>query len=358
MQSSIRQYAFPAAWLALFTVGVSMTHPVPQADAMALLSAHIGPPADPGAPPTFLAQSPFPRQLTFVAPDPNETDPAQYAARDLPGAHGRFAAPGNAVRRQVHLRAVKARTADELAGVFREVSYSLADVRQGEAVPPIKLDKVPDDLGSKDGNIRKVLFITALLPVVLEVNQRVLAERDELLYLRDRLRSGTGISPVERIWLEQLADRYDTTTDDLDELVRRVDIVPPSMAIAQSGVESGWGTSFAAREGNALFGQIQSVGQHAVSVSWRPGNGMPQPFASVGEATEAYVINLDSHPAYAAFRNERAAMRARGQSLDGYHLVGQLARYSELGQSYVRFVRQVIRENDLGDFDKAKLSSF
>ncbi len=130
------------------------------------------------------------------------------------------------------------------------------------------------------------------------------------------------------------------------------------MAIAQSGVESGWGTSFAAREGNALFGQIQSVGQHAVSVSWRPGNGMPQPFASVGEAAEAYVINLDSHPAYAAFRKERAAMRARGQALDGYHLVGQLARYSELGQDYVRFVRQVIRENDLGDFDKAKLSSF
>jgi Bax protein len=130
------------------------------------------------------------------------------------------------------------------------------------------------------------------------------------------------------------------------------------MAIAQSGVESGWGTSFAAREGNALFGQIQSVGQHAVAVSWRPGNGMPQPFASVGEATEAYVANLNSHPAYAAFRAERAAMRAKGKSLDGYHLVGQLARYSELGQSYVEFVRQIMRENDLADFDKARLSSF
>jgi len=95
-----------------------------------------------------------------------------------------------------------------------------------------------------------------------------------------------------------------------------------------------------------------------VNVPWRPGSGMPQPFSSVSEAAEAYVTNLNTHPAYAAFRNERAAMRGRGESPDGYHLVGQLLRYSELGQEYVRFVRLIMRENSLVDFDKAKLSSF
>jgi len=359
MQSSIRHYAFPAVWLAVFATGVSLRHPVPQADAMALLSSRIGPPADPGEPPSFLSHTPFPTQLSFVVPPPPEPEQvAQAGLHDFLGGHGRFAAPGNAVRRQVQLRPINPRTADELAGAFREVAYTLTDVRQGEAVPPIKLQKVPQDLGSKDGSLRKALFITALLPVILDVNQRVLADRDQLLYLRKKIRSGVGLTPDEGLWLEQLADRYDTTSSDLDQLVRRVDIVPPSMAIAQSGVESGWGTSFAAREGNALFGQIQSTGQHAVTVSWRPGSGMPQPFANIGEATEAYVDNLNSHPAYAAFRAERAAMRARGQPLDGYHLVGQLARYSELGQSYVDFVRKIMRENDLADFDKAKLSSF
>ena len=360
MQSSIRHYAFPAVWLAVFATGVSLRHPVPQADAMALLSSRIGPPADPGEPPSFLSNTPFATQLSFVVPTPPESEQlAQATFRDsFLGGHGRFAAPGNAVRRQVQLRSINPRTADELAVAFREVAYTLTDVRQGEAVPPIKVTKVPGDLDTKDGNLRKMLFITALLPVILDVNQRVLAERDELLYLRKKIQSGVGLSPDEGIWLDQLATRYDTSPADLDQLVRRVDVVPPSMAIAQSGVESGWGTSFAAREGNALFGQIQSVGQHAVTVSWRPGNGMPQPFASVGEATEAYVANLNSHPAYAAFRAERAAMRSRGQALDGFHLVGQLGRYSELGQNYVDFVRQIMRENDLRDFDKAKLSSF
>ena len=130
------------------------------------------------------------------------------------------------------------------------------------------------------------------------------------------------------------------------------------MAIAQSGIESGWGTSFAARTGNALFGQIQAVGRHAVAVPWKPGAGMPQPFTNVGEAADAYVTNLNTHPAYAAFRTERAAMRERGETPDGYRLIGQLLRYSELGQQYVGFVRQVMREDKLTDFDKARLSSF
>src|SRR6185436_12141628 len=151
------------------------------------------------------------------------------------------------------------------------------------------------DLSTKDGNERKQLFIGALLPVVLEVNQRVLAEREQLLSVRDRLAAGVPLTPLAERWLNNLAERYETSPDKIDELMRRVDIVPPSMAIAQSGVESGWGTSMAARVGDSLFGQIQSVGRHAVVVPWRPGNGMPQPFSNVGDAAEAYVINLNTH---------------------------------------------------------------
>jgi Bax protein len=273
--------------------------------------------------------------------------------------HGRFAAPANAVRRQIHLRAISPRTADELAGFFREASYTLSVVRLGEAVPPIKVDRVPGDLGTKDGNERKTLFITAILPVVLDVNQRVLADREQLIRLRDKIAvDPTSMGAIERIWLEDLADRYETAADQIDELMRRVDIVPPSMAIAQGGVESGWGTSLAARAGNSLFGQIQSVGRHSVSVPWKPGNGMPQPFSSVGEATEAYVANLNTHPAYASFRNARALARERGEPLEGYRLIGTLLRYSERGLHYVQFVRQIMRENELHDFDGARLSGY
>jgi Bax protein len=356
-----RRYAFPAAWAAVAAAGVGLYEPLPSMDVASYLSfAAVGSAHAQGAgQPAFRDMNAEPAALTFVRHEINEPDDVHHRPmRESTGSHGRFAAPGNAVRRQVQVRPISPKTADELAGFFRDVAYTLTDVRQGEAVPPIKVDRVPGDLGSKDGNERKSLFITALLPVVLEANQRVLADREQLLYLRDKLdKAPQMLTAVERIWLEDLADRYETTIEKIDELVRRVDIVPPSMAIAQAGVESGWGTSYAARAGNALFGQIQAVGRHSVAVSWKPGAGMPQPFASVGESTDAYVVNLNTHPAYAGFRNERAAMRERGEHPDGFRLIGTLLRYSERGQGYVQFVRQIMRENELSVFDRARLSS-
>jgi len=277
-----RQYAFPAVWAAVLATGVGLSEPLPSFDIAPYLSFKPIGSANAASPdqPEFLALDAQPEALTFLRHDASEPDDTFHrSTREQSMGHGRFAAPGNAVRRQVQLRPISPRTADELAGFFRDVSYTLTDVRLGEAVPAIKVDRVPADLGSKDGNERKALFITAILPVVLEVNQRVLADREQLLALRDKLVTDPfSMNPIERIWLEDLADRYDATSDQLDELVRRVDIVPPSMAIAQGGVESGWGTSFAARTGNALFGQIQTVGRHSVAVPWKPGSGMPQPF--------------------------------------------------------------------------------
>jgi Bax protein len=338
-----RRYAFPAVWLAVFATGVGWRLPLSTADASSFLSFGDAQAAAPTQS-VFFALAAQPVSLTFVRHDLEADEAIQTGAREASGGHGRFAAPGNAVRRQVQLRAINPRTADELAGFFQQVSYTLNDIRQGEAVPAIKLERVPEDLVTKEGPQRKMLFITALLPVILEVNQRVLAEREQLIFLRGKMGTLAGLTPTERMWLEQLANRYDTSSDKLDELLRRVDIVPPSMAIAQGGVESGWGTSAAART-NALFGMVSS-------------GGKPLPFSNVGEAANAYVANLNTHGAYAAFRAERAAMRERGETLDGHRLIGTLLRYSELGQQYVGFIRQVMRDDKLTDFDKAKLSSY
>ena len=335
-----RFYAFPAVWAAVLATGLGGREPVQSIDAASFLSfsAQAAVPTQ-GA---FLSLAAEPPSLTFVRHDVEPEEATQAGVREASGSHGRFAAPGNAVRRQP--RAINPRTADELAGFFREVSYTLTDIRSGEAVPPIKVERVPDDLVTKEGPTRKLLFITALLPVILEVNQRVLAEREQLIFLRSKLGTPAELTPTERLWLEQLASRYDTPSDKLDELLRRVDIVPPSMAIAQGGVESGWGTSVAARTANSLFGMVSA--------------GRPLPFVNVGEAANAYVANLNTHPAYAAFRVERAAMRGRGEALDGYRLIGTLLRYSELGQQYVGFIRGVMRDDKLTDFDKARLSSY
>jgi Bax protein len=308
-----RTYAFPIVWSAVLVAGLGLQQPFPEMNTGQLLAFNVVPPAAAETRPAVVAVSAPDPMLIFVRHDIELEEAVPVSAREIAGGHGRFAAPGNAVRRQIQVKAINPKTADELAGFFREASYTLTDVRLGDPVPPIKVERVPDDLNNKEGGERKVLFITTLLPVILEVNQRVLVEREQLLFLRDKVNSPIGLTAFERNWLEQLADRYDASADKLDELVKRVDVVPPSMAIAQSGIESGWGTSFAARTGNALFGQIQAGGRHAVSVSWKPGAGMPQPFANIGDAVtrrDARRLSPD-RPTAALFGARPAVCRLR-----------------------------------------------
>jgi len=280
--------------------------------------------------------------LTAGEGEPASLDSA--ANDDEPRAmHGRLSVAAGPLRRQV--TSMRVSDTNELARLFRAHDYTLDQARRGEPVPALQIDHVPGDLVNvKDGNERKALFIKTLLPIVLESNERIQADRTHLQRLYERHATNRSLSVIERMWLAEVADRYGAESTDFIELLRRVDIIPPSMAIAQAGVESGWGTSYAARVGNSLFGQIRAGSRQ-----------VPVAFSSVGESVEAYFINLNTHFAYSGFRAERARLRASGKDPDGYHLIGQLLRYSELGNSYINFVRAVIRENRLTDFDGAKL---
>lgn len=329
-----------------------------------VMDPHVGlPPVEPTsfAPPALevaVAELPMPELPPF---DPAATPPHATAIEDGSAAptearplHGRLSHAVPPMHRQV--TSMRVATANELQKVFHAHDYSLDLARRGEPVPALQIDRVPDDIVNvRDSNERKDLFIKALLPIVLEANERILAERQHLLRLHDRHAAGRSLNVIERMWLAEVADRYGTDPADFVELLRRVDVVPPSMAIAQAAVESGWGTSYAARVGNSLFGQIQTNGSHSVSVPWKPGPAMPQPFQSVSDSVDAYCLNLNTHFAYGDFRAERARMRGAGKEPDGYHLIGQLLRYSQLGHAYINFVRGLIRENQLSDFDRARL---
>ena len=54
-------------------------------------------------------------------------------------------------------------------------------------------------------------------------------------------------------------------------------------------------------------------------------------------------------------RKARAELRDRGKSLDSLILVKYLDEYAETGQKYVEVLTQIIKQNNLKDFDDAKL---
>jgi len=86
------------------------------------------------------------------------------------------------------------------------------------------------------------------------------------------------------------------------------------MAIAQGGVESGWGTSFAPY-GQRLVWPDPDGWSAQRRGAVEAGSGMPQPFSSVSEATEASSPNLNNASGLRALPQFPRGMRERGEQL-------------------------------------------
>lgn len=256
-------------------------------------------------------------------------------------------------------------SAGKLSALFKRIGYELEGVRRKGEVPRLFIASLPPDLVKLPRPaVRKVMFIKSTLPLVLHVNELILQDRERLIQLRDQAGHGISLSETDRRWLERLASLHgveipeSTEAIDFAELLVRIDVIPPSLAIAQAAEESGWGTSRFAREGNALFGQ-------RIFGDARPGivprdreEGMSfkvRAFDHLIDGVKAYSRNLNSHFAYERFRDLRAEMRGSGETIDGRRLAATLDRYSERGHDYVETIRTIMRVNGLDVFDGARL---
>lgn len=240
-----------------------------------------------------------------------------------------------------------------------EVGFDMDLVRKDQAsVPRLRLSRLPRDLPEMpDPAARKKFFLSVALPLILEANAQVAAQRELLLRVSRILGGGTPM-PVElQAWLSRLADEYDTAPDRINDLLARVDTVPVSLALAQAANESGWGTSRFALEGNAIFGQWTTAGGRGLVPRERDEGKTykVRAFDRLIDSAHAYLRNLNTHRAYRKFRALRAGMRKAGKPLDGRALAGALLSYSELGEEYVELIRAMMRANRLAPFDSARL---
>ena len=135
-----------------------------------------------------------------------------------------------------------------------------------------------------------------------------------------------------------------------------MDEIPVSLAIAQAAKETGWGTSRFALEGNALFGQWTWSGEGLKPKDSDKNTGHKVMRFNVLQASvRAYQRNLNTHSSYKDFRQARAELRDAGRNLDSLILSRFLDNYAETGEKYVQVLQQIIKQNNLKDFDDAKL---
>jgi len=244
---------------------------------------------------------------------------------------------------------------------FSSAGYELDAVRRGQiAVPRVRHVSLPHDLSQiQHPHDRKTVFLRFMLPYVLEANNRVRAKRERMLSLREKSTQGQRFSEEENLWLNALSEEYRVKADDFAALSTRVDIVPASLALAQAAIESGWGTSRFAQEGNAPFGQWTSK-DNAGMVPLKREDGKThkvRSFESLQGSVDSYLRNLNTHRAYRALRQARATARQGGKQIDSLAMAEMLISYSEKGSKYVALLRRIIESNDLKPLDDARLGN-
>ena len=243
--------------------------------------------------------------------------------------------------------------ASTIKQLFEDTNYTLKDVREKKLVKPVALTLLPQEIKMIESTKkRKEFFIQIVLPLILKENNNIRLDRKRLFTIINK----NNNTKLEIKWLEKKFKQYGINSNDLSILKIRMDEVPVSLALAQAAKETGWGTSRFAQEGNALFGQWTWSGEGLKPKDSDKNEGHKvMKFNVLQASVRAYQRNLNTHSSYKNFRKARAELRDEGKELDSLVLAKYLNNYAETGEKYVEVLQKIIEQNNLKDFDDAKL---
>ena len=216
--------------------------------------------------------------------------------------------------------------------------YGLSNRSYTNTVKPYLLKSFPKDFRYLPANLRKKLFISAMLPIALTVREQLQQEHKIVMQIEAKIEGGIKLSERDKTFLKAMMKKY--KTNNISELVKRADSVPVSLLIAQAGIESGWGKS----RFTSLYNNIYGI-HRKHRKPWQP---IVMSFDNLYDATVMYMMNLNTSAAYRKFREERYLM---GKNRNPYKLAEYLTMYSTKRQRYIKLVQHILASNGLARYD-------
>ena len=217
---------------------------------------------------------------------------------------------------------------------------------------------LPNFSSFKNVKEKKEHFFQFMLPKIRLANTKIRVERSSLQDVFDRNKDELILSDADKKFLGALKLKYKISEelealDSINALLTKIDEVPASLVLAQSANESGWGTSRFAIEARNMFGiwcfregcGIKPL-QRAAGRKYEVAK-----YETIQASVEAYMLNINSHPAYRELRRIRSEARADNSYLSGMALAEGLETYSARGEKYVKEIKQLIRINKLQRFN-------
>lgn len=233
-------------------------------------------------------------------------------------------------------------TANAIAKLDRVISNTLRN------------NDLPDFSQYQDVKQKKHAFFDFLRPLAEQANTQVLRLREELSHIdpqRITKQQATRLTRLARIYKIKTRD----SAEQLSLLLRKIQIIPEALVLAQAANESAWGTSRFAVEGNNLFGQWCFQAGCGLVPNGRPAGEKYEVrlFKTPQDSVSAYVRNLNSHGGYISLRKIRECLLTSNQTVTGRALASGLLHYSSRGVEYISEIKQLIRVNRLETWDKS-----
>jgi Bax protein len=133
----------------------------------------------------------------------------------------------------------------------------------------------------------------------------------------------------------------------IKDLSTKIVSMPNSLVLAQAAIETGWGQSRFFVQASNLFG-VWSFNEHEARIEAGSRNDkriFVRSYDNMSHSIADYFEVLSRHRAYSSLR--KASLNTR----DPYKLVAHLKNYSERKNWYVRQLKQVMRQNNLTQYD-------
>ena len=225
------------------------------------------------------------------------------------------------------------------------------------------ISELPDDFSEiQDVPTKKKLFYLVTLPLIYNANASIMQERRMVINIEKKF-ARKELNKNETDEIIRLSKKYKLDYSEINtklfrKLKQRINIIPVSLALGQAIIESGWGQSRFATEGNALYGQWTTSEDKGIIPQDRDEDKTHAvlKFKNLSESVEAYMFNINTHQAYYNFRVIRR-IDERIKYTDPISMkVKYLAAYAEIGDRYVDKLELIIASNNLQEFDRFKFN--
>lgn len=278
----------------------------------------------------------------------NTPDPDRNAALSLTAAPSESvtapstAAPANETNRELDAKPGTATRRVSIASVAARISQAF------EASMSPKVEPLPDFSSMADVKTKKAAFFNYLEVLARTANAKIVQLRAEIQRMHPQRLTTQQLKRLNRL-SKSYKVKTKIPTEQINLLLRKIDMIPQALVLAQAANESAWGTSRFATQGNNLFGQWCFSSGCGLTPSDRPEGAKYEvrKFEDPQASVDSYIRNLNSHASYRGLRGIRECLINNAETVSARALSTGLKSYSSRGVDYIDDIRSIIRTNKL-----------